>query len=696
MKNYFSQYLLFFVVSILSYDAVAYPLFYTCQNEELKYSEKIDTEDLFEKIIAMDSNEQKELSRFWCKGVAGCVENLKTIISFSNASYKIAEELFLAEIKKINQSMDAKVSDSNISLLKSIASIKDSYSKLQACQNTSSMLTPDDFIYNGKLLTAYPYHTNYMYITGCKSVNTRSCKPMEKENVDRVIRESIAMNVDPYLTIALTLMEEGTSIGNLYLDPIGVMDAVGCSGKQLSNVTKEDAFYSYGTSYKLTPSLKKNFKLSKRLEAFLKLDESTKIDKGKSYYCYDILGESKPSIFDKAQSNSCCLQLNFNTSQKATKKISHGLTYEYINKITKNDFRKKTGPEWKAQRFNGYSNLMGGAESVPSWRIGVNYFENPGYGQQVMDYIINSLMFNPYIANKVNEESQASDQSWKSILCRKKKNGTYYHDSEKYINLLKKSKRLGVILEKYNKGIQYKELTDREIDVINRELRETAALNSKMPILLSEGVKNSYLKEILNDIGVGKKDLFNKTELDPNELWSKLSGDAKITRNEFNQIISFLKKSDKIQKEQQVITDQLVNSQVDHFATCTPMYSKYTSMYAKANVDYAAAAVVYQQYIKCTEDAKKMLLIISADSLSMAKEYEVDKESQFNSLQVKLFTLLTQRLDIEQKYKSTYKGAEYFKYMKIYSKDKNVVQNLMTQRFQYESLPSALQRLENY
>ena len=209
MKNYFSQYLLFFVVSILSYDAVAYPLFYTCQNEELKYSEKIDTEDLFEKIIAMDSNEQKELSRFWCKGVAGCVENLKTIISFSNASYKIAEELFLAEIKKINQSMDAKVSDSNISLLKSIASIKDSYSKLQACQNTSSMLTPDDSIYNGKLLTAYPYDTNYIYITGCKSVNTRSCKPMEKENVDRVIRESIAMNVDPYLTIALTLMEEG-------------------------------------------------------------------------------------------------------------------------------------------------------------------------------------------------------------------------------------------------------------------------------------------------------------------------------------------------------------------------------------------------------------------------------------------------------------------------------------------------------
>jgi len=61
---------------------------------------------------------------------------------------------------------------------------------------------------------------------------------------------------------------------------------------------------------------------------------------------------------------------------------------------------------------------MGGAEGVSPWRAGVNYYKNPAYGYQVMDFILNTLMFNPYISAKIDELSQKY-QKIRTVFCVK-------------------------------------------------------------------------------------------------------------------------------------------------------------------------------------------------------------------------------------------------------------------------------------
>jgi hypothetical protein len=688
MIRVFQNLIIKILIGIISGQAYAYPIFYTCHDKILLDTEKIDSDNLFEKILSMTKNEQRGIAEKWCKGAIDCLENLKLIVSFSKTNYEVAEKLFFVELEKIKTKRNSKIEDKD--LLNSIISYKKAYSQIQACQNVSNQLSPDDFVHDSKLLVSYPYHSNYMYITGCRSVNGKNCDPMNKQSVDQVIRESISMGTDPYLAIALTLMEEGTSIGSLYLDPIGVMDAIGCSGKQVKN-NSDDALNSYGTSYKINSTVQKNKNLSNKLKTFLGSDGSSELEKGTSYYCYDTLGDSKPQIQDKIQSNSCCLELNFKTSDSSTDQVSHALTYEFINKRTKADFRGSKEPEWKIQRFNGYTDLMGGAESVPSWRVGVNYYDNPGYGQQVMDYILNSLMFNPYIKSKVKEQEKALNKNWESILCKSKSNGTYYYDSKNYINLLKNSKRLGVIEEHFKAGKEYEELTDREKQVMNRELRETSSKNSKMPNLLKEAIWNKYEENVSEAIKVNVEDLFIKTAVDPEIIWEKFGKDAKISKGSFDDIMEMWDKSEEMSEELSVVYESYNKIYDKMYKVCQEIYDVYNEMPNSKGEDYDKRKVFYDQYSKCNDDASTLN---SVNSIEDIKKIKLDGDSALYSYKEELVSMITKRAVLEKQQENFYKGPKYKKLLKIFNKDQAVIMSYYHERFVYEDLDSALNRLK--
>lgn len=482
---------LFFALlfNLLSFNSFSFPVIYSCKEGHLESSEKINPNDLFETYVGMNKEEKSEFQKSVCRDSNDCIERLSMIAQFAKINQESAFALFQEELAKLKS---AKIPDSLVDLAQDSVQLFKKSKDALACNNAMYRLEPEDYIHNDSLITPYPYHSNYMYVSGCHSINGKGCNPMRKSSVDKVIKESVAMGTDPYVALALALMEGGTSnVGELYLDPIGVMGAIGCGGRQVAN-NKEGAFYSYGTSYEVNATIKENPDLRNRLKKAVELEKTTSFDglfknehtgARENFFCYDTKDSStNPVTTATPGSDSCCLRLDFEANAH---QISHLLTYEFINKTTKNKFRGKSEPEWMLQRFNGFTDLMGAAEGVPSWRMGVNYYDNPGYGQQTMDYIVNALLFNPYIKKKV-EEASGENPSWESILCKHKSDGLYHYDSDKYFNKVKNSKRLEAIEEKFKSGASFDELSKRQKKVMNRELKETSTKNPYMVELLSD------------------------------------------------------------------------------------------------------------------------------------------------------------------------------------------------------------------
>ena len=653
----------------------AYPIFYTCQDEQLKTAERLNTEDLFEKIIRMSKADQIDLANQWCKGKEECLNNLKLIMSFSSSSYEVAKELFLQELNKIKKDINGRVED--VGLLNSLQSIKSSFASLQACQMVSEKLNPEDFVNNEDLLISYPYHNNYMYVTGCYSVNGKRCSPIQKSNMDKVIEESISMGTDPYLTIGLTLMEEGPRMGGLYLDPIGVMDAVGCSARQVKN-NKAGALNSYGTSYVVNSSVIENDELSDSLNSFISLHSSQDIQTGESFYCYDTLGEKKPQLYDSLQSNSCCLKLNFQSksdnSWQITDRISDGLTYEFINKRLSSSFRGRSEPEWKIQRFNGYTNLMGAAEGVPSWRMGVNYYKNPGYGQQVMDYILNSLMFNPYISQKIKEETAKQNKQWKSIICKGREDGTYYYDSEHYHTLVKNSARLEDIKNKYDEGATLEDFSEREKKVLLRELEETSSKNPHMNNLLKKAVWNKYERIVSDAIAVDVEDLFLKEKRSNIEVYNTFKGRMKISKEELFFVLDLYNTQDELEEKAKLIEDKRYKIENKINDLCNQLYDEYT----KISSDNSYQDEKQSKY----------------DTYSRCQSRELDKDPILKPFHKSWIEISEKLKTTETKIENLWKGQNLRKAETVYEKDPSTIRSLYGSRYQVsESINEALKRL---
>src|SRR5690606_20405800 len=157
---------------------------------------------------------------------------------------------------------------------------------------------------------------------------------------------------------------------------------------------------------------------------------------------------------------------------------------------------QETDPAFRIQRFNGYSNLMGGAESVEAFRAGVNHYEDPAYGYQAMDYIVNSLLTNPVIHQMVEKAEDEVSQvlgrkpNWRSVMCVEHAGGGTFHiDSDHYFNKHRDTDRFKAAYEKWRNGHALSSREQRLIDydiqtLVDRGLMPESELNQEQSKIL--------------------------------------------------------------------------------------------------------------------------------------------------------------------------------------------------------------------
>lgn len=462
--------------------AYSYPIFFKCDSEG-HLSDVLTPEELdnyLKGFLAMDAEDQGSTAKSLCRGLQGCLAEFEKIIALTSASKKIAEENLKQMLVRMGEKLNTafrKVPSEVVALQKKIINLgRANY----LCQSEKRDIEPKDFITENGFYLFFPYKNNYMYVTGCRSLKADKCKGMDEAELNTLIEDSVKMDTDPYSVVAIGLMEQGLTPQHIYLDPIGAMKVMGCHNTPLKGDV-EGALESFGGYHKVSAGVVKNPEMTRRISDFLKTaDKQTVVKKG--FYCRDTTSRGG-EIEDNPNSKQCCLEFKNRPSVDAD--IDRAMTLEYVRQVSTQPYPGTDTPPFRLQRFNGFSKLMGGAESVAAFRAGVNYFEDPAYGYQASDYILNSLMSNAAFRAKVEAAQKKFGKKPSHIFCSGVDAGYYMIDSEYYFLKHKNSKRLGVLAEKIGKGATYGSLSEREKKVLDSELSD----NSVAPLIADKAVQ---------------------------------------------------------------------------------------------------------------------------------------------------------------------------------------------------------------
>lgn len=495
----------FLLLSLFVTNAFAFPIFYQCSDkgEMLEVESGKDLLLSLKQFQGMDQAEIDKLGMIYCKGNEQCLARLKQAGILSGQTYEVVYKLYENELSKINLSLnESHISEDQLKLLQNLRS----YKELISCKSAMAEISQEK---KDKIPLYYPHYSNYMYITGCQRMSGGICNALSKNDVKESVVRALAAGIDPYLLISIAMMENGVSIDSLYLDPIGIVKALGCQSKSVSGLT-EGALDSYGTYYKVTPGVKTRPDFNSYLDRFAKISDQ-KLEKKKSFYCIGVSDAGGIPGFSAApKTGHCCLDVPY-TGLKPEDMTKHLVTL-YIKDMQKEQIPfNKTDPAFTVQKFNGFSNLMGGAEGVQLYRTGLNYFKEPSYGYQAMDFIVNSLMTNKEIKDIVKEESDKGGFKVPGIFCKGKAAGFYAIESDTYFTKHSNAKRMGVIEEKFKKGQSYDQLTERERRVFNRELQDPKVqelLGLKNPIYSEKLFENA--DSTLSELSLNtEKDLYS-------------------------------------------------------------------------------------------------------------------------------------------------------------------------------------------
>lgn len=455
-----------------SVSALAYPVMFKCDKNGI-LSDVETSEDIFTALKDFNTLSPEDIETYaneYCKGSEECIARLKQAGILSKMSGDIVMKLFKDELESLDKTVPStQVPETSVELLKKLKYMKE----LLACRKTQQKIASPDA---QNMQFSYPFFSNYMFGTGCTQLSASGyCANYGKEEVKEVVRRSILAGVDPYLFLALALQENGLtgSPTGLYLDPIGIVKAIGCEGK--STKESDEAFNSYGTFYKVSTGVVKRNDFAQYLEKYYKDDTSFK--KKKSYLCNDVKDADDIDVHAKPQGNKCCLEMPLELDSESAK--SHLVPFYIKDMVAKDIPLKQKDPAFTVQLYNGFSNLMGGAEPVPMFRAGANFFKDPSYGYQGMDFIINALLLNKDLRDMVDEQKKELKKEFPSILCKGKPEGFHSIDSDYYFNKHKDSGRLEILYDKFKAGKGYNDLTSREKRVFDSEVN-TQTVSEKL------------------------------------------------------------------------------------------------------------------------------------------------------------------------------------------------------------------------
>lgn len=475
------------LIATVPLSAVAYPIFYKCDaNRNL--SEVLTGSELNQKltkILAVSNGQQQLAIETACAGLEDCERQLEQVAELAKVDRALTEKIFEKELKKLAVSQPASpIQKLSPEVFETQKAIQSTAFQINACRNTIASLSTENFATSakddvGSIFIYYPYHSEYTYVTGCRPFKDGKlfCNPNQKAGIKTAIRNAILGGVDPYVYLALGLMEDGANgWRSLKLDPIGKMKAMGCR-EEASNLSDESTnkLWSYGNSHKIAPGVSRDASLSARLNRYLS-GKGIEPGLGKSYFCRSTTGatsEATSDILSAPPANQCCLELGFDLNTLKLRnnpniktEIENAFVAEHLRNIQNKQLAGKTDPAFRLQQFNGFSRLMGGAEPVSTFRSGVNYYEDPAYGYQAMDFILNSLATNPWIRAEIERQSTELQISPPSILCMDVAvPGTFQIDSDSYFKKHHDAPRLKTI-----RGKSYASLTKREKTVLNQEM----------------------------------------------------------------------------------------------------------------------------------------------------------------------------------------------------------------------------------
>ena len=474
--------ILFFVLSLNS-ALQAYPLFFKCDKDK-QMTEFLSGKELLDGLKKMQESfggDQKKLIASLCQGKLECERNLTQMMSLINISketVKIEREKSIAQLnKEMSSTPIKKVSAESFELEKNIRSLA---SDVNSCRQTSIKLDPNLWEKDECISFYYPFKNEYSYASGFKiknnvaqsmSANGNGC--VSKSALQLAIKKAYLMGVDPLVYLSIGLMEGGAGgWTQLYLDPIGVMKAMGCQEKK-SDINKNDKnkLASFGNFHQIAPGLIKNSDLSNRMQNYFE-KSNVKVTTEKKYLCTPVT-EGNPQIVDKVNPTQCCLELSFKIDDIS--EVPKLLTMEYLHKMSSVHPYNSSDPAFQMQYFNGFSKLMGGAEGVAIFRSGVDYTKSPAYGYQAVDFILNNLAGNPWLVRELENQKKELklDHTPSSLLCQSdSSNGANYIDSRHYFDLHRNSARMISIKNK-----PYDQMSAREKKVIDGEIKASIKKN---------------------------------------------------------------------------------------------------------------------------------------------------------------------------------------------------------------------------
>ncbi|HXH29364.1 MAG TPA: hypothetical protein VNJ01_01005 [Bacteriovoracaceae bacterium] len=478
----------------------AYPVFYKCGPKGAVSMELTDSElsDQLSKLMAsLDEDKIYELSSMG----SSCMKDFKRLAGLNAVLNKINPSQFESEYSKILS--DAALRSERIkrnlrSTMNSVSSddvnnIIDSIVLVSECRTASSRAARGSE--NAKYCPlAHFNHSPYSYVTGSRNSGalkkhhapTKS-SPLQCKDLNVFVTNAVTSGQDPYAALAVTLMENGLDINSLYLDPVGEVQTMGCG---FSSGTKQNHnLESFETYYNVKYGVVKNDFLLTNIKNNLKLKKIT-LEPGSSFAC--VGGKDAASIglsfSQTAVANRCCMQLPYNLNEKVSiidpegEAVNNALTYASLEKYikpalvgTQRGTNPQEYPARRLQRFNGWSDSMGGAESVSPWRSSVNLFTHPMYGFQAVDFILNTLWNNPQVRGAVQRAETNSGVSSASVMCMDSKPGVYSVDHQLFFKKVSEAPRMGSIKARWRQAGSWKFLKNKDQRILTQELLRTCA-----------------------------------------------------------------------------------------------------------------------------------------------------------------------------------------------------------------------------
>lgn len=453
--------------------AWSYPLFFTCDANKalvdtpVPPAESARAFNLMLETLSQETNANKrnEMMRNLCNGGAACMRDFEQLLSMAQVAGSATATVIRNElVAKARE--DART---NANIYKNIIKVPESL--VDACRDQAALAEQVSLAHecnmqmkranrlgvtgkNGSCVMSNSRHSPYMYPSGIRDNNSNkpgdlNHGPVQCQELDIMIDAAMAAGQDPFTAIAVSLMENGTRVASLYLDPIGVVEEIGCpvTAGSLANHNLN----SYNTYYNVTYGVEETPRAISAVTNYVAA-HGIKTKPGVSYYC------TGPGMSATPVANQCCLKLPYKADSITNDDLMKSLTIRSFSRYFRTPLadQHRNGasgielPARRLQRYNGWSKAMGGAEAVTAWRSGVNYYETPTYGYQAMDFLLNTVMNNPYVVNKVRETAARLGRRPRSILCEDVPAGSYGIDTEVYFQLHRDSPRMTAVKSSFD------------------------------------------------------------------------------------------------------------------------------------------------------------------------------------------------------------------------------------------------------